>query len=565
MGNYVQWDRKYNPLRYLKIITSSYVFPLIGGEGASKLNCTIMKTIYSIALMASLSMTANAQDAYDALDLAVKDLNGTARFVGMGGALSALGGDISVMHSNPAGTGLFRKSEFAVGAGAIVANQGVLTQDRLNIKLDYMGAVFAIPTGDDDLSHINIGIGIKDDRNYFTNLGVNVGGLYLYDRPAFSQTYQIASYANVALEKNSWEGIGTLADISADNPGKHEGILALEEILDNKGNVVGTKYVGRPAQSAEYRRATSGSNTLCDLNLSANIGDKLFLGANLGIHWVNMQRLSEYSEDGIYRDSEGSDFYVNYLFENFYETTGYGSDFKVGMILRPFDDSSFRVGFWYKTPTTYNLTDRNNTTLYYPKGGSYTCESGDYEYKYSDPWAINISLGYTVGSQFAIGAEYEYQDFKNARYESAYYDVLDVVYFRRINEVVRGFAHGQHTFRIGAEFKPVENISVRLGYNYIKSPYSLKGYKEVGFDSPHTETDWTNWKDVQRITAGLGYRFNDKCYLDIAYQYHMQKGDFYAFNGYVNDDIVIGQDIFFPPTEISANRSRLNLTFGVKF
>ena len=47
--------------------------------------------------------TASAQNAYDAEKLLGNDLNGTARFVGMGGAMGALGGDISVMSSNPAG------------------------------------------------------------------------------------------------------------------------------------------------------------------------------------------------------------------------------------------------------------------------------------------------------------------------------------------------------------------------------------------------------------------------------------------------------------------------------
>ena len=41
-----------------------------------------------------LTMAANAQNAYDAERVLGNDLNGTARFVGMGGAMSALGGDL---------------------------------------------------------------------------------------------------------------------------------------------------------------------------------------------------------------------------------------------------------------------------------------------------------------------------------------------------------------------------------------------------------------------------------------------------------------------------------------
>ena len=61
--------------------------------------------------------TASAQNAYDAEKLLGNDLNGTARFVGMGGAMGALGGDISVMSSNPAGIGIFRSNDVSVSFG----------------------------------------------------------------------------------------------------------------------------------------------------------------------------------------------------------------------------------------------------------------------------------------------------------------------------------------------------------------------------------------------------------------------------------------------------------------
>lgn len=52
-----------------------------------------------------------AQTIYDGAKLTGKDLNGTARFVGMGGAMGALGGDISTMGTNPAGIGLYRSND----------------------------------------------------------------------------------------------------------------------------------------------------------------------------------------------------------------------------------------------------------------------------------------------------------------------------------------------------------------------------------------------------------------------------------------------------------------------
>ena len=46
-----------------------------------------------------VATSVSAQTVYDAANIISKDLNGTARFVGMGGAMGALGGDISTIGS----------------------------------------------------------------------------------------------------------------------------------------------------------------------------------------------------------------------------------------------------------------------------------------------------------------------------------------------------------------------------------------------------------------------------------------------------------------------------------
>ena len=60
----------------------------------------------------------NAQTTiYDANRWMGSDLNGTARFVGMGGAMGALGGDITTMGTNPAGIGIYRSNDVMVSFG----------------------------------------------------------------------------------------------------------------------------------------------------------------------------------------------------------------------------------------------------------------------------------------------------------------------------------------------------------------------------------------------------------------------------------------------------------------
>ena len=79
-----------------------------------------MKNKY-LFLISMLVMSAHAwaQETYDNATLATPQLNGTARYVGMGGAMDALGADLSTISSNPAGIGLFRSSQVKVSMGVV--------------------------------------------------------------------------------------------------------------------------------------------------------------------------------------------------------------------------------------------------------------------------------------------------------------------------------------------------------------------------------------------------------------------------------------------------------------
>ena len=110
-----------------------------------------MKRIYLFAAVAMMAVTAQAQapaatgDAYMAGQLATEDLNGTARYVGMGGAMDALGADISTIATNPAGIGLFRKSQVSgsFGLNSQVDGKTFADGSKTNASFDQIGFVIA--------------------------------------------------------------------------------------------------------------------------------------------------------------------------------------------------------------------------------------------------------------------------------------------------------------------------------------------------------------------------------------------------------------------------------------
>ena len=80
---------------------------------------TIMKKLYIAIMAMSMVLPSMAQETYENMKVATEDLNGTARYVGMGGAMEALGADISTIGSNPAGVGLLRKSSVSMSFGLV--------------------------------------------------------------------------------------------------------------------------------------------------------------------------------------------------------------------------------------------------------------------------------------------------------------------------------------------------------------------------------------------------------------------------------------------------------------
>ena len=70
-----------------------------------------MRTRLALTLgLAMIAGGAMAQSAVDAYMVTPTQLRGSARFVGMGGAFTSLGGDLTCMTQNPAGLGIYRRA-----------------------------------------------------------------------------------------------------------------------------------------------------------------------------------------------------------------------------------------------------------------------------------------------------------------------------------------------------------------------------------------------------------------------------------------------------------------------
>lgn len=511
------------------------------------------KYIYIIGLCLA-SNVAMAQDTYESVELASSDLNGTARFVGMGGALGALGSDITTMGTNPAGTALFRHNEVNIGvSGVFTDTKGQLGHDQVRMSLDHAGILFVMGQGEPGergLQSVNFGINYLKKCNYLGNIAVgSVAGLGAGN---FSQTWQIADMANLT-QSNGYDW-PVLADIFAPkNEKMDDGVLGYDS----------GKFHGVNAESASYHRATYGSSSQFDFNLSFNISDQFFWGLSLGVYSNNYRQQSLYYEMGVDKN------YYDIL--NWYDSKADGFDVKLGFICRPIEESPFRIGLAIHTPIWYSMDDVNGWSLCYNDGDDekadgifgYTEENqaDPFRYGYRTPWKFAVSLGHTIGKELAFGLEYELTDPSTARYYTEKWDRAP--YFEYINDKIKHSLKAQHTLKMGLEYKFVPEIALRMGYNYVSSPIKNTSYRQLyaEYDTWPTETAYINWKDLHRLTFGMGYRFKGG-YFDLAIQYQMQKGDLYAFYGDYQDK---GVQYSMAPTEVKNNRAQILGTLGFSF
>lgn len=503
-----------------------------------------MNKIFLSSILSASCLVASAQGIYNAGDIIQSDLIGSARYVGMGGALNALGADISLMSSNPAGTALYRKSDVGFTLSGVISGEAPqMGNDKTRMSFDQAGVLFAfqVDNSGSGLQYVNFGVNYKKNRNFFGNTFANIRNL----NGVFSQTYQIADLAEANWQEMGADGNwGLLADISAENTSTCKPGIIDSNPVDG--------YFGVGSKDANYRRSVTGSNIEADVNVSFNSSDRFYYGLSIGIHNIDYRRNSYYEE--LQNDN------FSYNFTNWYDMTGTGVDFKFGFICRPIDDSPFRFGLSVHTPTWYNLTDANGSILYASdadeKGEHLVGEgdSGDYDYKLRTPWKFNVALGHTIGTNIALGAEYEYTDYSTAVFTPvSRFKYDDSAYMKDLTGGLKETLKGQHTVKLGVEYKPIESVSVRLGYNYLTSAYKTSGFNKILFFEPFTDTDFTNWGGINRFAFGLGYRWNSG-YIDLAYQYQTQKGDFYAFD-----------DADLKPTEITNNRSVIMATLGFRF
>ena len=567
-----------------------------------------MKKLYTIATTLAIAlMTINSSYAQvnfggttmsndivtwnDLYELSFTTHNyGTARSMGMGNAFTALGADMVSASLNPAGIGMYVGSDVSITPIMQFTKSPTSNSQPFSNFEDHSerfglanaGAVFTAYKGKGALTNINVG--------------------FVYNRIAdFNQNTAFSSYgynaensiANAFRTLSNVDGLKTLDDGTmpfGNDPFNWGPTLAYKTGLTNKdsdgwfidrigGNAIVDQF------SAEERRGSLGEYAL---TAGFNFMDIVYVGASLGFQSLNYKREVYYGENYSYAEGtqpsgEEMPYQLEYMnYAQWTRLTGNGVNVKIGVTGRPVH--WFRIGVAYHSPTFYTMAFRyggemstgtksvgDNPDKYDIDRWGYVRDTpvatpiwedtGDYSWEYRTPSRLLAGVAFTISDRVIISADYERSWYQTIRLTGA--PIHNLSYTDSFKEYFKG----SNTVRVGAEGYILPFLAARVGYIWSGSTLR-EGHKEDIFSRPLPTEQWY-------LTAGLGIKFNDHVYLDVAYQYgttkyssymtHFANGSYTVTNP-IDDtvetvDVDIRSNIFTTKT----NRHIAVITLGYRF
>ena len=442
-------------------------------------------------LVNSLSPISYCQDVQR---FSERHLMGTARYVGMGGAMTAVGGDPSAVMDNPAGLGLYRRSEITLSISETIDR----TQQAEGIDT-YQSARFAAP----NIATIWVwGNPNKQRGMIYSNVMLSANRLANFNREIVAKGTGLGMVPSICaltngldetyLQNKPWNDteIGWLSILGYET-------YLINPQVDSLATDVLNQYQWTPAVDF-----TEGSLSVSEvgyydqytLSWAGNISNQWYVGLSVNIPTLSYTKRTSHYETDRFQSAE---------LKSMYHLSGVGVSGTIGLIYRPIQ--ALRVGASFHTPTMMSLSVQTEGDMYSTVEGkkyeALTPASGVVSSEMVSPLRTSVSVAGQIGNEGLIAVQYDYA------HSSEMEDV--------------------HTLRIGAEAQATRGLFLNAGYVYESSfmkndPVWMLGYNEI-----RTDMDYRYTQSSQYLSAGVGYR-SDAVVAQLAYQYRWQTVHQYA-------------------------------------
>jgi hypothetical protein len=430
---------------------------------------------------------------------------GSARIQAMGGVQNALGGDYSSAYSNPAGLGMYNRSE------------GALT---LGYSMDEMTSSYLGNTSQGNYNTLTVpGLGLVINKTYPREQGLIRSSLAItFNRSNYFNTdfnYAGTNTDNSLIDYFLEDAAGT--DVSQfDSDGFNYNtptglayfnyLIGPVTIIDPLGDPTQyfTDVLGIPDQQEEVE--VRGSQGQWSFSYGANISDKFFVGAGLGLTTL------KYSTHKVYGERFTGEPLNTFVLEEDLSIEGSGFNFTAGLIARPVD--ALQLGVSVTTPTSYDLTDQYSAGMD-SQWNNYEYLPGTFlntlsaltdivisDYVLKTPTRVTTGIAWFFQGNGLISADAEFVNYGKARYKAR----TDGVGFDDENQDIEDFYKSVVNIRVGGEYR-LKNYRFRAGYSLMPDPYNSS----------------SGDRSISALTGGLGYR-QQKFFADLAVLYKTTEG-----------------------------------------
>lgn len=444
-----------------------------------------------------------AQNEIDALRYSQPLFGSTARSFSMGGAFGALGADFSSLSSNPAGIGVYRKSEFSFSLGfanrktesEFTGNKN--SENEFSVDVPDIGLVFAFP---------------RERKEGWKQFAFALG----YHRTASfnSEFFYKGKNSDNSLLDSYVADIEQFGGATPDdllNYFAFDGDLAYQTYLLNTDTTNINQYVSVIPNGGAYqseRVTTSGGMGEFSLAFGGNYNEKIYFGISLAFPTIHYEEKSSYQESDDDNQISIADTlnFKSFRYGQDLSTTGNGFNAKFGFLVKPAE--WLRIGAAIHTPTYYFMHDRYSSSMQsvFVNGTAYSYNSpeGSYSYNLTTPFKAVGSLAFILGQIAVLSFDYEITDYTNAKLDANDKDFDNSNPFTSQNKFINQFYREfSSNYRGGLEIK-YQKFAFRAGAAYYSSP--LKSRYTTSETNQH----------VVAITGGIGYR-EKKFFMDIGY------------------------------------------------
>lgn len=458
------------------------------------------KILLSLLIGSSVATFAQETTISDALRYSVENLNGTARFRAMGGAFGAVGGDLSAMNLNPAGTSMFNHNQATISVSsfnrkntASYFGTSFSTNDS-TLDINQLGAVFVFNDKEAKSGWNKLALGLNYENaanldDFIVSEGVN---------PYNSMDAYFLQYANSRS--------GSVAGLDYGNVDfvDQQALLGYNSYMIEYDGTGDFYYTNVPPGGNYYHKNSiqaKGYNGKFTANLSGAYEDKLYVGMNLNFHFTDYVRttsLYESNNNPIF--SSGTTILAS-RFDNELYTYGNGFSMNFGAIYKA--SQKVRLGFAYETPTWYRLNDELTQGI----ATASTDGTNDYNdsyypnitniyptYKIQTPSKLTGSATVIFSKNGLISVDYIAKNYSNTQFKPT-----NDSYYAGINSHMKNVLDNNYELRVGGEYK-IKNWSLRGGYRFEQSPFKV--------DLP--------MGDLTAYSTGFGYNFGTSK-IDVSY------------------------------------------------